>query len=163
MEQQLAVEWLINQLEEKGNVSEHTKSRILEFKIDVSDYLDLKRQAKEMEKQNEANACLLAISQYMYKQAVQESEKKDKEKIKITEDKDKIEKEDKIHLVSRENGTIIRINEQWMVSHNFIDPFGQIPTALPIHINSYISTQLTENLKVYFDIVFQNNEYFALI
>ena len=46
-----AVEWLAEQLEEKGKVSEHTKSRILEFKIDVSDYLDLKRQAKEMEKQ----------------------------------------------------------------------------------------------------------------
>lgn len=163
MEQQLAVEWLINQLEEKGNVSEHTKSRILEFKIDVSEYLDLKRQAKKMEKENEKNACLWTISKYLHKQAIKESEKKDKEKIKITEDKDKIEEQDKIHIISRENGTIIRINEQWMVSHNFIDPYGQLPISLPIHINSYISTQLTENLKVYFDIVFEKNEYFALI
>ena len=77
--EQLAVEWFINQLEEKGNVSEHTKSRILEFKIDVSDYLDLKRQAKEMEKEKEKNACLWTISKYLYKQAVKESEKKDKE------------------------------------------------------------------------------------
>jgi len=82
MEQQLAVEWFINQLEEKGNVSEHTKSRVLEFKIDVSDYLDLKRQAKKMEKENEKNACLWTISKYLYKQAVQESEKN-----KIAEDR----------------------------------------------------------------------------
>lgn len=121
------------------------------------------KEAEKMYNQEKKDACLLAISKYLYKQAFQESEKKDKEKIKITEDKDKIEEQDKIHIISRENGTIIRINEQWMVSHNFIDPYGQLPISLPIHINSYISTQLTENLKVYFDIVFQNNEYFALI
>jgi hypothetical protein len=150
--EQLAVEWFINQLEEKGNVSEHTKSRILEFKIDVSDYLDLKRQAKEMEKQNEKNACLLAISQYLYKQAVQESEKNN-----IAEDK-------KIHIVSTNvKGEIIKVGENWMVTHDFIDPFGQVPLSLPIHFNSNIVTQLAENLRLYFNIVFENNEYFALI
>ena len=136
MEQQSAVEFLLEKYKSQNTLL----------------FADDFEQAKEMEKQNEKNACLLAISQYLYKQAVQESEKKDK-----------IQEQDKIHIVSRENGTIIRINEQWMVSHNFIEPFGQIPLALPIHINSYISTQLTENLKVYFDIVFENNEYFALI
>jgi hypothetical protein len=44
-----AVDWLFNELEEKANVSEHTKSRILEFKIDVSIYLDIKRKGKEIE------------------------------------------------------------------------------------------------------------------
>jgi hypothetical protein len=110
------------------------------------------KEAEKMYNQEIIDASGYAISKYMYKQAVQESEKKDK-----------IEEQDKIHIVSRENGTIIRINEQWMVSHNFIEPFGQIPLALRIHFNSYISTQLTENLNVYFDIVFQKNEYFALI
>jgi hypothetical protein len=136
MEQQSAVEFLLEKYKSQNTLL----------------FADDFEQAKEMEKQNEKNACLLAISQYLYKQAVQESEKKDK-----------IQKQDKIHIVSRENGTIIRINEQWMVSHNLIDPFGQIPLALPIHINSYIATQLTENQNVYFDIVFEKNKYFALI
>jgi uncharacterized protein YqgQ len=110
------------------------------------------KEAEKMYNQEIIDASGYAISKYLYKQAVQESEKKDK-----------IQEQDKIHIVSRENGTIIRINEQWMVSHNFIEPFGQIPLSLPIHINSYINTQLTENIKVYFDIVFEKNEYFALI
>jgi len=110
------------------------------------------KEAEKMYNQELIDASGYAISKYMYKQAVQESEKKDK-----------LQEQDKINIVSREKGTIIRINEQWMVSHNLIDPFGQIPLALPIHINSYISTQLTENLRVYFDIVFEKNEYFALI
>ena len=150
MEQQSAVEWFFNELQR------------MQYFIG-NDMLLAYKKAKEMEKENEKNACLWAISKYLYKQAVQESEKKDKEKIKITEDKDKIEEQDKIHIISRQNGTIIRINEQWMVLHNFIDPYGQLPIGLPIHFNSYIATQLTENLKVDFDIVFQNNEYFALI
>ena len=110
------------------------------------------KEAEKMYNQEIKDVFGMAISKYLYQQAVKESEKKDK-----------IQEQNKIHIVSKEKGTVIRINEQWMVSHNLIDPFGQIPLALPIHINSYISTQLTENLKVYFDIVFENNEYFALI
>lgn len=136
MEQQSAVEFLLEKYKSQNTLL----------------FADDFEQAKEMEKQNEKNACLLAISKYFYLQAIKESEKKDK-----------IEEQDKIHIVSKEKGTIIRINEQWMVSHNFIEPFGQIPLALPIHINSYIVTQLTENQNVYFDIVFEKNEYFALI
>ena len=110
------------------------------------------KEAEKMYNQEIIDASGYAISKYLYKQAVQESEKKDK-----------IQEQDKIHIVSKQKGIIIRINEQWMVSHNFIDPFGQIPLSLPIHINSYIATQLTENQNVYFDIVFEKNEYFALI
>ncbi len=164
MEQHSALEWFIEQLEQKGDVRETVSIRNVQINIDTSDYLALKRQAKEMEKQNEKNACLLAISQYMYKQAVQENEKKDKGKIKITEDKDKIEEQDKIRLISRQNGTIIRINEQWMVSHNLIDPYSQVPLQLPIHKNSYYHPISELNLKeIFFDIIFENNEYFALI
>jgi len=136
--EQSAVEWLWEQIP-------------FEFTSKRSAF-EVFEQAKEMEKQNEKNACLLAISKLLYKQAIQESKKN-----KIAEDK-------KIHIVSTNvKGEIIKVGENWMVSHNFIEPFGQIPLALPIHINSYISTQLTENLKVYFDIVFEKNEYFALI
>lgn len=46
-----AVEWLIEQLEEKGSASENVSIRRLQISIDVSEYLDLKRKAKEMEKE----------------------------------------------------------------------------------------------------------------
>jgi hypothetical protein len=45
------VEWFIEQLEEKGSASENVSIRRLEISIDVSEYLDLKRKAKEMEKE----------------------------------------------------------------------------------------------------------------
>jgi uncharacterized protein YqgQ len=110
------------------------------------------KEAEKMYNQEIIDASGYAISKYLYKQAVQESEKN-----KIAEDK-------KIQIVSTNvKGEIIKVGENLMVSHNLIDPFGQIPLALPIHINSYIVTQLTENQNVYFDIVFEKNEYFALI
>jgi hypothetical protein len=49
--QQTAVEWLIEQLEEKGELRETPSIRIVQLNIDTSDYLDLKRQAREMEKE----------------------------------------------------------------------------------------------------------------
>ena len=49
--QQTAVEWLIEQLEEKGDARETPSIRNIQFNIDTSDYLELKRQAKEMEKE----------------------------------------------------------------------------------------------------------------
>jgi hypothetical protein len=51
MNKQTAVEWLIEQLEEKGDLRETPSIRIVQLNIDTSDYLDLKRQAKEMHKQ----------------------------------------------------------------------------------------------------------------
>jgi len=114
------------------------------------------KEAEKMYNQEIIDASGYAISKYMYKQAVQESEKKDK----IAEDK-KIHK--KIQMVSiNVKGEIIKVGESWMVSHNLIDPFGQIPLSLPIHnINSCVITELTLK-NIYFDIVFENNEYFAL-
>ena len=51
MKKQTAVEWLIEQLEEKGELRETPSIRIVQLNIDTSDYLDLKRQAREMEKE----------------------------------------------------------------------------------------------------------------
>jgi hypothetical protein len=70
-----SIEWLIDQLEQKGDMRETPSIRNLQLNIDTSDYLELKRQAKEMHKEEIKNACLLAISKYLYKQAVQQSEK----------------------------------------------------------------------------------------
>jgi hypothetical protein len=46
-----AVQWFIEQLEQKGDASENVSIRRIQISIDVSDYLELKRQAKEMEKE----------------------------------------------------------------------------------------------------------------
>ncbi len=48
---QTAVSWLIEQLEEKGDLTENTAIRIVQLNIDTSDYLEIKRQAKAMEKE----------------------------------------------------------------------------------------------------------------
>lgn len=59
-------------------------------------------------------------------------------------------------------GTIIKVGEDWMVSHNFYDPYGQVPIQLPIH-SVVITTELTLNENVYFRIVLENDKYFALL
>jgi hypothetical protein len=51
MSKQTAVEWLIEQLEQKGDMRETPSIRNLQLNIDTSDYLDLKKQAKQMEKE----------------------------------------------------------------------------------------------------------------
>jgi hypothetical protein len=50
--QQSAVEWFINELESKGEAWENVSTRRLQINIDVTKYLDLKRQVKEIEKVN---------------------------------------------------------------------------------------------------------------
>jgi hypothetical protein len=47
----MSIEWLIDQLEQKGDMRETPSIRNLQLNIDTSDYLELKRQAKEMHKQ----------------------------------------------------------------------------------------------------------------
>jgi hypothetical protein len=51
MPKQTAVEWLVEQLEEKGDMRETSSIRNLQLNIDTSDYLLLKRQALAMEKE----------------------------------------------------------------------------------------------------------------
>jgi hypothetical protein len=46
-----AVQWFIEQLEQKGDASENASIRRIQISIDVSDYLKLIRQAKQMEKE----------------------------------------------------------------------------------------------------------------
>jgi hypothetical protein len=57
--QQTAVEWLIEQLEEKGNAYEENQVvRTINICIDVSDYMELKVQAQEMEKEQKELAII---------------------------------------------------------------------------------------------------------
>jgi hypothetical protein len=46
-----AVDWFIEQLEQKGDASENLFVRRVQISIHTSDYLELKRQAKQMEKE----------------------------------------------------------------------------------------------------------------
>ena len=48
---QSSVEWLFDQLEEKGGAWENASIRRVEISIDVSEYLALKEQAKAMHKE----------------------------------------------------------------------------------------------------------------
>lgn len=51
MEKQTAVEFLIDQLESKGKSWENVSIGRIQISIKVEDYLELQKQAKEMEKQ----------------------------------------------------------------------------------------------------------------
>jgi hypothetical protein len=51
-----SIEWLIEQLEQKGDMRETPSIRNLQLNIDTSDYLELKRQAKEIHKQEIVDA-----------------------------------------------------------------------------------------------------------
>jgi hypothetical protein len=55
LDKMTAVQWFIEQLEEKGVAYENVSFRKIQISIDVSDYLDLKRQAFQMEKQQHKN------------------------------------------------------------------------------------------------------------
>ena len=49
--QQTAVYWFIEELEYKGDLRETPSIRNIQLNIDTSDYMELKVQAKEMEKE----------------------------------------------------------------------------------------------------------------
>jgi len=49
--QQTSVEWFIEELEYKGDLRETPSIRNIQLNIDTSDYMELKVQAKEMEKE----------------------------------------------------------------------------------------------------------------
>jgi hypothetical protein len=51
-----SVEWFIEQLEEKGGAWENVSIRRVQISIDVSDYMELKVQAKEMNRNEIAQA-----------------------------------------------------------------------------------------------------------
>jgi len=63
MAQQTAVDWLIDQIESKGDAWENASIRILQISIDISDYLDLKKQAKAMEQQHIKDAVIYGLDE----------------------------------------------------------------------------------------------------
>ena len=50
-DKQSSVEWLIDQLEEKGDAWENASIRRVNISIDVSEYMELKTKAKSMHKE----------------------------------------------------------------------------------------------------------------
>ena len=56
LDKMTAVQWFIEQLEQKGDASENVSIRRIQISVDVSDYLKLIRQAKQMEKDQIINA-----------------------------------------------------------------------------------------------------------
>jgi len=62
---QTAVDWFIEQLEQKGDAWENVSIRRVQISIDVSEYLDLKRQAKEMQKEEIENAYRIGFVKYL--------------------------------------------------------------------------------------------------
>jgi hypothetical protein len=69
-----AVEWLIDQIESKGDAWENASIRRLQISIDVSDYLDLKRQAKEMEKEQIIDSHLFGLLRPLEIEATKQAE-----------------------------------------------------------------------------------------
>jgi hypothetical protein len=65
-------------------------------------------------------------------------------------------------VASKIRATIIKFGEEWWVSHNLADPYGQIPMQLPIH-SVVVTSELSLNQMVNINIVFENNEYFAML
>ncbi len=60
--QQTAVEWLIQEIESKGDAWENASIKKIQISIDASEYAELKAQAKEMEKDKMENLWHEAIS-----------------------------------------------------------------------------------------------------
>jgi hypothetical protein len=60
--QQTAVEWLIQEIESKGDAWENASIKKIQISIDASEYAELKAQAKEMEKDKMKNLWDEAIS-----------------------------------------------------------------------------------------------------
>jgi hypothetical protein len=60
--QQTAVEWLIQEIESKGDAWENASIKKIQISIDASEYAELKAQAKEMEKDKMENLWDAAIS-----------------------------------------------------------------------------------------------------
>lgn len=59
-----SIQWFIEQLEIKGDMRETSSIRNIQLNIDTSDYLELKRQAKEMHKKELGDAWDVAIDKY---------------------------------------------------------------------------------------------------
>jgi hypothetical protein len=56
MSKQTALQWFIEQLEIKGDMRETQAIRIIQINIDTSEYLEIKKQALQMEREQIVNA-----------------------------------------------------------------------------------------------------------
>ena len=64
--QQTAVEWIIHEIESKGDAWENASIKKIQISIDASEYAELKAQAKEMEKEQIIKAYENTNSMAMY-------------------------------------------------------------------------------------------------
>jgi len=64
--QQTAVEWLIHEIESKGDAWENASIKKIQISIDASEYAELKAQAKKMEKEQIIKAYENTNSMAMY-------------------------------------------------------------------------------------------------
>lgn len=71
-----SLKWFIDQLEEKGNFWENNSIRRVQISIDVSDYLELKKQAKEMHREDVKNAYISGYLDNGYYEGAEEDASK---------------------------------------------------------------------------------------
>ena len=63
---QTAAEWLINQLEQKGNASVNASIGRMQISIKEEEYIDIIQQAKQMEKEQIKDAFDMGYSNYLF-------------------------------------------------------------------------------------------------
>ena len=71
---QSSIDWLFEQLEEKGGAWENASIRRVQISIDVTEYLELKRQAKAMHKEEIIHSHLLGLIHPLEKEATKQAE-----------------------------------------------------------------------------------------
>jgi hypothetical protein len=59
-----SIEWLFEQIEGEGDIQRDVLSNVLEIKISVSNFLEIKRISKEMHKKELGDAWDVAIDKY---------------------------------------------------------------------------------------------------
>ena len=72
--QQIAVEWLIHEIESKGDAWENASIKKIQISIDASEYAELKAQAKELEKQQIMDAHLTGLIHPLEIEATKQAE-----------------------------------------------------------------------------------------
>jgi peptidyl-tRNA hydrolase len=72
--QQTAVEWLIHEIESKGDAWENASIKKIQISIDASEYAELKAQAKELEKQQIMDAHLTGLIHPLEIEATKQAE-----------------------------------------------------------------------------------------
>lgn len=72
--QQTAVEWLIREIESKGDAWENASIKKIQISIDASEYAELKAQAKELEKQQIIDAHLTGLIYPLEMEATKQAE-----------------------------------------------------------------------------------------